>query len=78
MDPGFAERGSNGSSGGIGLRPVGGGQVGVSMPEVRLLVKMANARGLSGRRGGREPDDGPLATVAGGPSFVPPPGKPAI
>ncbi len=54
-----------------------------SEPLDRLLVKMAVARGVSGRRGGRlppwpevrrggrEPDERPSATVAGGPSFVP-------
>jgi len=53
-----------------------------SEPEDRLPVKKANARGVSGRRGGRLPpwpdgdqggrvaDKGPSATVAGGPSFV--------
>ncbi|SIS56439.1 hypothetical protein SAMN02744133_101192 [Thalassospira xiamenensis M-5 = DSM 17429] len=51
--PDLPERGSNGSSGGSDLWPVGGGQAGGSMPEIRLLVKMAAARGLSGRRGGR-------------------------
>ena len=52
-------------------------------PVDRLAARLANARGLSGRWGGRlppwpdgdqdgrEPDDGPSATVAGGPSFVP-------
>ncbi|WP_220150185.1 hypothetical protein, partial [Thalassospira xiamenensis] len=33
--------------------PVDGGQVGGSAPEIRLLVKMAAARGVSGGRGGR-------------------------
>ena len=54
-----------------------------SEPLDRLLVKMAKARSVSGRRGGRlppwpevrrggrEPDERPSATVAGGPSFVP-------
>ena len=54
-----------------------------SEPLDRLLVKMAVARGVSGRRGGRlppwpevrrggrEPDERPSATVAGCPSFVP-------
>ena len=53
-----------------------------SEPLDRLLVKMAVARGVSGRRGGRlppwpevrrggrEPDERPSATVAGGPSCV--------
>ena len=82
MDPGFAESGSNGSSGGIGLRPVGGGQVGGSAPEIRLLMKMVAARGLSGRRGNRLPPwsegdrsgqraQGPFAGEGGrGPCFV--------
>ncbi|HBN50966.1 MAG TPA: hypothetical protein DD465_17745, partial [Thalassospira sp.] len=79
---GSGSNGSGGGSDGIGLWPVGGGQVGGSAPEVRLPVKMADARGVSERRGsrlspwpdgdrcGREPDDGPSATVAGGPSCV--------
>jgi len=53
-----------------------------STPEDRLPVKMANARGVSGRRGGRlspwpdgdgggrAADEGPSAAVAGSPSFV--------
>jgi len=57
-------------------------RLGASAPEVRLPVKMAVARGVSGCRRGRlspwpdgdrcdrESDDGPPATVAGGPRFV--------
>jgi len=64
------------------LWPVGGGQVGGSMPENRLPVKMAAARGVSGRRGGRLLPWSEQATsrrairgasggeVAGGPKFV--------
>ncbi|UKV13496.1 hypothetical protein L6172_15745 [Thalassospiraceae bacterium SW-3-3] len=46
--------------------PVGGGQVGGSAPEVRLLVKMAVARDVSGRRdaSGRR---GRIGQRAGGP-----------
>ncbi len=53
-----------------------------SEPLDRLREKLATTRSVSGRRGGRlppwpdgdqcgrEPDEGPSATVAGGPSFV--------
>ena len=53
--PDLPESGSDGSGGGSGssrLWRVGGGQVGGSTPEDRLLVKMAAARGVSGCRGG--------------------------
>jgi hypothetical protein len=53
--PDLPERGSDGSSGGSDLWPVGGGQVGGSAPEDRLVVKMAAARGVSGCRRGRLP-----------------------
>lgn len=50
--PNLPESGSDGSS---GLWRIGGEQVGGSTPEDRLLVKMADARGVSGRRNGKLP-----------------------
>jgi|GEM_PF-3188052 len=47
--------GRSGSSGSNGLWRVGGGQVGGSTPESRLVVKMAAARGVSGRWNGKLP-----------------------
>ncbi len=47
--------GSSGSSGSSGLWRVGGGQVGGSTPENRLVVKVAAGRGVSGCRGGKLP-----------------------
>ena len=83
--PDLPESGSDGSSDGNGnsdLWPVDGGQVGGSAPEDRLLVKMAVARSVSGRLGGRLPPWPERATsrwavrgpsvgeVAGGPRCV--------
>ncbi len=80
--PDLPERGSDGSSGGSDLWPVGGGQVGGSEPEDRLVVKIAAARGVSGCRRGRLPPWPERATsrwavrgasvgeVAGGPRCV--------
>ena len=49
------ESGSDGSSGSNGLWRIGDAQVGGSAPEDRLLVKMADVRGVSGRRNGKLP-----------------------